>query len=653
MKEILILDRLSSSLEKALPHLEGEFSLRPLSEQELRSLLKEEKEAKLASPLLMILDPPALTELFPSREPPPEGYGAILYCERFEEPSLHPSVLETLTPAQGTAEMVWRMKKAYATLEQRLLLARLTREEKVQEARLAELHQIGMALASERDLGTLLDMIVRKAREFTGADAGSLYLVERDEQGNLKESMIFQVAQNDSIPLDFRAFQMPINPESIAGYVALTGNVVNLEDAYEIPETYPFRFNRSFDEKTGYRSKSMLVVPLKNRRNQVIGVLQLINKKQEFSRRLLSRTVVEEEVIPFSHEDETLLLSLGGQAAVALENAQLYQDIHRLFESFIRASVQAIEARDPTTRGHSERVALLTRSLAETVDRIDSGPLAPYTFSRAQLQEIYYAGLLHDFGKIGVREHVLVKAKKLYPHEIEEVRFRFRFIDRILKLKIAREGLDLYRRYPKRKAEELLRQREETLQRELEKLWNYLKLIEQANEPAVLPQEIEHHLRELLDIRVEDPEGEEIPLLKPREYHSLSIPKGSLNEEERREIESHVIHTYQFLSMIPWTQDLKGIPYIAYGHHEKLDGSGYPRKVKGEEIPIQTRMMTISDIYDALTAGDRPYKKALPPERALYILELEVKEGKLDPELFRVFVEAEIYKRVLPRGGGK
>jgi HD-GYP domain-containing protein (c-di-GMP phosphodiesterase class II) len=649
MIRILISRSLDPSLLSLLKTHYSRASVEERSVEEIKVHLQEEPSAFQGT--LLILSSADVGEAPSLWDTLPRGSGVLLYGDILPD---HPSprILELIRPSSGTDETIWRILRAVSLLEQELHLQRLLQEERIREERLNELHRIGMALTAERDLKTLLELIVSKAREFTGADAGSLYLVERDSKGDLKETMIFLVAQNDSVPLDFRTVQLPINPSSIAGYVALTGEIVNLEDAYEVPPNYPFQFNRSFDEKTGYRTRSILAIPLKDRQGRVIGVLQLINKKKDPTRPLSLFQNLDEGVLPFSQEDEQLLLSLGGQSAVAIENAQLYQDIHRLFESFIRASVQAIEARDPTTRGHSERVAVMTRALAECVDRIDTGPLAPYRFTRTQIQEIYYAGLLHDFGKIGVREHVLVKAKKLYPYELEEIRFRFRFIDRIMKLKIAREGIELYRRYPKRKAEAILKEREKVLREELERLQSYLEIIERANEPTVLPQDVEERLRELLDLRVEDPEGEEIPLLKPKEFYSLSVPRGSLTEEERKEIESHVTYTYQFLSLIPWTQELRGIPEIAYGHHEKLDGSGYPRKVRGEAIPIQTRMMTISDIYDALTAGDRPYKKALPPERALEILEMEVKEGKLDSDLFKVFLEAEIYKKVLPRGSG-
>jgi len=213
-------------------------------------------------------------------------------------------------------------------------------------------------------------------------------------------------------------------------------------------------------------------------------------------------------------------------------------------------------------------------------------------------------------------------------------------------LRYAYEAIQIYDEYPKHSARKKVKEVKKFVEEELKKLSQYYQLILRANEPTILPEEVAKELDELLHIKLPDPEGEEIPLLLPDEYWNLKIPRGSLNEEERKEIESHVIHTYRFLSLIPWTGELKGIPEIAFGHHEKLDGSGYPRKAKAPEIPIQTRMMTISDIYDALTAADRPYKKALPPEKALDVLSMEVKEGKLDPLLFQVFVEAEIWKKV-------
>jgi response regulator RpfG family c-di-GMP phosphodiesterase len=312
--------------------------------------------------------------------------------------------------------------------------------------------------------------------------------------------------------------------------------------------------------------------------------------------------------------------------------------------------VTAIESRDPTTSGHSERVADLTVGLAQAVDRSDEPALREVRFNRTEIQEIRFASLLHDFGKIGVREPVLVKEKKLFEHELELVRRRFELI---------RQGVDLH--YSQRKLQELLdRDREEALRRfpdlererseAMRRIDRYLDVIVQANEPTVLERGGFEALLEIGRLSFTDPGGLEVPYLTAEEMGRLSIGKGSLSEPERREIESHVTHTFRFLMQIPWSRDLRAVPRIAYAHHEKLNGTGYPRRLHEANIPIQSRMMTVSDIYDALTASDRPYKRAVPTPRALDILADEVKQGKLDASLFRVFVEARVFEkgRVVP-----
>lgn len=557
----------------------------------------------------------------------------------------------------GTDERMRELavKRAALHTDRRLHMDKLLRKSSLQERQLHELNRIGTALSTEHNLDNLLEMIVSKAREVTAADAGSLYLVDRDADGEPLGTLHFKVAQNDSLDLDFSAFRMDIDRQSIAGYVALEGDILNLPDVYELPEDVEYTFNRSFDESTGYRSKSMLVVPMKSHKHQITGVLQLINKKHQFQDHLDldDNERVERQVKAFSANDEELVSSLASQAAIAIENAQLYEDIQRQFESFIYASVSAIEARDPTTSGHSERVATLTVGLAEAVNRVGRGELARTGFSDQQLREIHYAGLLHDFGKIGVREHVLVKAKKLYPEQQQHVQDRYRAIRKAMKLKVAHEVIEAFLKGSKADAKKKKQELERWLDGELEQLDEHLGVIMQANEPSILPGDTREELEELLEMSVEDPdEGDELPLLLPDEYINLTIPKGSLNDEERREIESHVTHTYKFLRLIPWTRELSDVAEIAYGHHEKLDGTGYPRGVDAPEIPVQTRMMTISDIFDALTATDRPYKRAVPVNRALDILGMEVDEGKLDPELYDVFLEAKIFERV-PAGQQK
>jgi HD-GYP domain-containing protein (c-di-GMP phosphodiesterase class II) len=506
---------------------------------------------------------------------------------------------------------------------------------------LETLNKIGVALSTERNTDSLLELILTKSREITSCDAGSLYLVE--EEPGVGRRLVFRLTQNDSRPVPYRQFTLPIDTRSMAGYAAATGQILNIKDAYRI-RNLPFRHNRDFDEKFGYRTKSILVVPMKNQKDEVIGVLQLINAKKHREVKLVSRPVVQEEVIPFSQRSQELAASLASQAAVALENNLLYRDIQRLFEGFVKASVTAIESRDPTTFGHSERVAKLTVGLAEAVDRSDAGPYKDIHFTREDIQELRYASVLHDFGKVGVREEVLVKAKKLYPSQLELIKKRFLYIKKAVEVEAYRRKLDFVVRNGNQAFQEFFARIEQDFQKHYETIDDFLQQILQANEPTVLPEKISGKLVEIAGWTFEDPSGPNEALLNPDELRLLSIPKGSLDPDERMQIESHVIHSFRFLSQIPWTKELKNIPEIARAHHEKLDGSGYPYHMKGDEIPFQSKMMTISDIFDALTARDRPYKRAVPIERALTIIGDEVKSQLLDPVLFRLFVDAKIFE---------
>jgi HD-GYP domain-containing protein (c-di-GMP phosphodiesterase class II) len=509
---------------------------------------------------------------------------------------------------------------------------------------LTELSRIGMALSTERDLNTLLELILSQARAMSEADAGSLYLVEQPDGG--PKQLRFKLAQNFSRPeIPFVDFTLAIDKASIAGYVATTAAPLVLEDAYRLPPGVEFAINRSLDEKYGYRTKSILTLPMSDHKDQVIGVLQLINRKRRFETRLATPADFEREVVSFSPRTVELVSALAGQAAVSIENSELYQSIERLFEGFVRASVTAIEQRDPTTFGHSGRVAAMTVGLAETVDRADDGSYKHVTFTRAELREIRYAGLLHDFGKVGVREQVLVKAKKLYPPDLALVRQRYAFIRRTAERDFERQRADYLERSGTHDYAAFLR----TLRREhderLAELDRFMRLVADSNEPTVLPEGSFEDLLRHAEQTYEDLEGRRQPYLTDDEVRFLTIRKGSLDEQERLEIESHVSHTYRFLLQIPWTKELQDIPHIAYGHHEKLDGRGYPRRVRGDQIPIQTRMMTIADIFDALTAADRPYKRAVPVSRALDIIAEEVRAGMLDGELFRLFAAAKVYER--------
>ena len=505
-----------------------------------------------------------------------------------------------------------------------------------------ELNEIGIALSTQRDRESLLKLILKKSRELAHSDAGSLYLVEENEQGERR--LRFKVTQNDSVQLSFTESILPIDRSSIAGYVALTGDEVHIADVYQMPPSFPFGFNRRFDEESGYRCKSMLVVPMKNPNGEIIGVVQLINCKRDIGLRIDRRTV-DEIVVPFPEQYRPSLRSLASQAAVAIENIRLYESIETLFEGFVRASVSAIEARDPTTHGHSFRVADLTVGLAEAVDRDDSAHFRNVCFSRTEMKEIRYASLLHDFGKVGVREEILVKAKKLYPLQLNVVKQRFAYARKSLEHEQSERKLAYV--LEKGRDEFLARQAEfqKELEDQLRELDEFLDFLVRCNEPTVLREGNFARLSELAARHI-DPEGRRDSLLTPQEVKLLSISQGNLDERERLQIESHVDHTLNFLRQIPWTKEIKNIPLIASAHHEKLDGTGYPKNLSAAEIPVQSRMMTISDIFDALSATDRPYKKALPFDHALDILFAEAKQGLIDTELLRIFLEAEIFKLI-------
>jgi HD-GYP domain-containing protein (c-di-GMP phosphodiesterase class II) len=530
-----------------------------------------------------------------------------------------------------------------------LLAERNAREQEQQRYQeLTELTRVGVALSHERDLTTLLEMILTQARRITNSDAGSLYLAERTENNSPPKKLRFKLSQNFSLPnLPFSEATVAVDHGSLSGYVAATGQPLVIADVYLLPEDVTYKQNRSFDDKFGYRTKSMLVLPMRTHKDEVIGVLQLINRKRTLDTMLTSESVVDREVTTYDQRSVELVNALASQAAVAIENSLLYEDIERLFEGFVTAAVTAIEQRDPTTSGHSSRVARLTVDLAKAVDRGGPGRYRDVKFTATQLRELRYAGLLHDFGKVGVREQVLVKQKKLYPWDLDIVRHRFAFLLQTADLEYERERADFLAEHGSKNYNEAAARLHEIRRARREELQKFLDSIVRANEPTVLPEGSFEELHDINRRTYIDFEGVERPLLRDEELNFLMIRKGNLDDEERREIESHVTHTYHFLEQIPWTRELKGIPSIAYGHHEKLNGRGYPRRVTAEEIPVQTRMMTIADIFDALTATDRPYKRAVPYERALDILSMEAKDGMLDPDLLSAFIDGKIYEPVM------
>jgi HD-GYP domain-containing protein (c-di-GMP phosphodiesterase class II) len=488
-------------------------------------------------------------------------------------------------------------------------------------------------------------------------------LVDRS-QGEPK--LIFQAAQNDSLPdLSFQVTSIPLDLASLAGYVAATGESLNIADAYALPSDVPYQFDRHFDLEFAYRTVSVLVLPMQNREGETIGVLQLIDRKLKADLQITPDNALS-ITQPYSDWEQQIIRSLASQAAISIERNHLLGNIEALFDGFITASVQVIESRDSTTAGHSERVAKLSVRLSQEVNSVETGILQSIQFSDRQLQEIRYAALLHDFGKISVPDSIVQKSHKLYPHQLAELSHRFNLLRRTWELQSAEQKFNYLLNPPLLGNSHThadhqvgdpclqcnyLTQLDQDLADRLDRLQSYWQLLNKLNQPNVV---LTSQFAETLDVIVadlhqlatytyRDLDDRIQPLLTLAEIEQLLIPRGSLTAAERLVVESHVTHTYDFLRKIPWTKDLQAVPKIARSHHEKLDGSGYPQGLTATEIPIQSQIMTISDIYDALTASDRPYKAKLSLDRSLAILRQEASAGKIDVDLLALFEQRQVY----------
>jgi HD-GYP domain-containing protein (c-di-GMP phosphodiesterase class II) len=480
------------------------------------------------------------------------------------------------------------------------------------------LNEIGASLSAVTDTNELLDRIVTHARRALRADGGSIYIVE-------EEALSFAAAQNDTVTFEPNRKTRPIDNTSLAGFVASQGELLRIDDLDNLPLNAPYQRNQVNDRKLGYRTKSALLVPMLDRDGHVLGVLALYNRKIVPGVPLASF----DRVLPFTERDSDLARSIASQAAVALQNHKLYQDIRNLFDGFIRASVSVIEARDPATAGHSNRVAELTRRLAEQVSKEDTPDFRHHSFSVNELEELHYASLLHDFGKVGVSEQILLKADKLYPWELERIEGRF-------KLAAMQSRLEILRMQTEDGNQAL----------DLSELDQDLSFIQTMNRPAYRFSDSDVSRLGTIQERWVI-ESLKTPVITPRDVSRLCIPRGSLDPQERKAIEMHVVHTYNFLKVIPWTRHLKNVPDLAHSHHEKLDGSGYPLGLRGQQIPYGARLMTIADIFDALVASDRPYKSAMSLSRAYTILRSEADEGHVEEAAVELFFAKELWQGVI------
>lgn len=500
-------------------------------------------------------------------------------------------VLGYVDNASDKNQLLWALESARRFLDLRHENQQLRFRHQVEGEKLDSILSSALELSEERDPLQLCDKILSNLRKQVRAEGASLYLADPE-----KNELRFVHVQNERIKIPFSSFVLPIDEDSMAGACAARHKIIHVPNVRAIPDNETFKFNDSFDKKAGYTTRSILCIPLIKSKGDLVGVVQLINSKREST---------------FTEEDIEIGKVLAAPIATSLETALLYQDIEKLFEGFVKASVTAIESRDPATSGHSERVADYTINLAKAVGASNSKEFSIYDFSHQTLKELRYAALLHDFGKIGVPEAVLQKEKKLYPSELDSIMARAKLI-KLGHPAIAKE------------------------------VDEFIEFVLRFNEPTVAVEDPGKELQKFMNLHYEVL-GEQIYLLNQAEMDKLSITKGSLNPEDRRIIETHVEHTYKFLSQIPWTRELKRIPPIAHSHHEKLDGTGYPQKLKGSEIPMESQIMAIADIYDALTAPDRPYKKSISAEKALEFLMEDAARGKMNRELVRLFIDQKSY----------
>ncbi len=457
-----------------------------------------------------------------------------------------------------------------------------------------------------RDLHTILNSFV----DLIECDGGSIYTVQKREDGAVVlnfRAMVTRSLGIHAVPEKFKDLIFELNETTSVGRAGVNRSYYRETfDEHHRPATT--------DEILNYTTQSILSGPILSQTGELVGVVQLINKKNQDG----------SEALGFTEKDQRLISSVSAQAALAIENSLLVQEQQNILDGFVQACVTAVEARDPVTAGHSSRVCELTLNLAEATNRVNEGALAKLILNPAQMRELRYAALLHDIGKISVKESVLNKEKKLYSHELEIIEMRFKMLRMAIRQEYQGNEIEIKRR--------------------LKELDHALASIQSANEPSVLPTEISEKIKELTRYQIQVPEETPVCALHDHEHDKLCVKRGSLTKDERDEIEKHVSFTYEILRMVPWSRGLENLPMIAYRHHEKLDGTGYPARVKAPEIPIQSRMITVCDIFDALTAKDRPYKAAVPLDRALFILEAEVKEGKLDADLLKVFIESRAYE---------
>jgi HD-GYP domain-containing protein (c-di-GMP phosphodiesterase class II) len=494
--------------------------------------------------------------------------------------------------------------------------------------RLEQLNLIGASLSAERDINRLLELILTAAKSITRADGGSLYRVTEDKTLRFEivrtSSLKYYLGGTSGNPVPFYPIQLyrdgRPNHSMVAAHAALTGKTVNIADAYTA-DGFDFSGTRAFDSKTGYRSKSFLTVPMRNHEHETIGVLQLINAQDPRSG----------ETVAFSEADQRLAESLASQAAVALTNRMLIMQLEQLFESFINLINSAIDEKSPYTGGHCQRVPTLTMLLAEAVNETRDGPLAEFSMNEKDRYELKIAGLLHDCGKVTTPVHVVDKATKLETiyDRIHLIDTRFEVLKRDLEIRYLKNNLGAHE-----------------LKAALEQIEDDRRFLQACNIGGErMKDEDVERVKRIAAYRWRDVSGQEADFLSADEVKNLTIRAGTLTDDERKIINHHIVATIKMLEALPWPRHLTKVPEYAGGHHERMDGKGYPRGLTREQMSVQARCMGIADIFEALTAKDRPYKKGKTLSESLEILGRMRLNNHVDPDLFDIFVRKKVYRR--------
>tara|TARA_B110000495_G_scaffold177879_1_gene170218 strand:- start:296 stop:1981 length:1686 start_codon:yes stop_codon:yes gene_type:complete len=513
------------------------------------------------------------------------------------------------------------------------------------EKQVGNLANIGLALSKEKNMSKLLEMILIEAKRIANSDGGTLYMMTDDNRLRFEimmtDSLKFHMGGTSGKDIPFYPVKLyneegNQNKSMIAAYVALTGETVNIPDAYKA-KGFDFSGTKMFDEKTGYHSQSFLTVPLKNHEDEIIGVLQLLNAQTQNSK----------NIIAFTSDIQEMVEALASQAAVAITNKNLIKDLEALFESFIKLIASAIDAKSPYTGGHCARVPEITILLAKAVQNTIDGPFADISFTDKEMYELKIAAWLHDCGKVATPEFVVDKSTKLETiyDRVNEVETRFAALKRDAQIKLLKRELKVERDKSISKEEKSIKIK--TLKSEylkkLRELKSDLEFIKESNIGGeFMSGDKKDRVHTISNYRWK-PNGKMKNFLSEDEVYNLTIPRGTLTAEERKVINDHIVVTINMLEELPYPKHLKNVPEFAGGHHEKLDGTGYPKGLTKNEMSVQARIMAIADIFEALTAKDRPYKKGKTLSQAMRILGFMKNDAHIDVDLFDIFVRDKIY----------